>query len=71
MDKHLSSQTATWALFDSSGNLIDSFDDEGSAQEALSEIVRADPANAEHVALIGYDAAGDPISAPPRGAPAV
>jgi hypothetical protein len=62
MDNHLSATVATWALMDSSGNLIESFDDGDAARETLLEILRADPANADHVALIGFDAEGDPIS---------
>jgi hypothetical protein len=62
MDKHVSPSVATWALMDSSGNLIESFDDGESARDTLREILRADPANADHVALIGFDAEGTPIS---------
>jgi hypothetical protein len=53
-----------WMLMDSSGNLIDSYDDEASARAALRQIVEADGANAEHVALIGFDADGDPVAPP-------
>jgi hypothetical protein len=49
-------------LMDSSGNLIDSFEDEAAAREALREILEAERGNAEHVALIDFDAAGDPVA---------
>jgi hypothetical protein len=62
MDKHLPANVATWALMDSSGNLIESFDDADVARQSLREILQADPANTKHVALIGFDADGDPIS---------
>jgi hypothetical protein len=64
MQHHLSATAATWALMDSSGNLIDSFDDEGIARDALRQILEADRENAEHVALIGFDADGDPVAPP-------
>jgi hypothetical protein len=54
----------TSMLMASSGNLIDSFHDEGSAREALRKILEADRGNAEHVALIGFDANGDPVAPP-------
>jgi hypothetical protein len=62
MDKHLSPNVATWALMDSYGNLIGSFDDADTARQTLRAILQADAANAKHVALIGFDAEGDPIS---------
>jgi hypothetical protein len=71
IEKHLFAQAlvasrrddvATWVLMDATGNLVDSFDDATSAWSAYRRIRDADPANAEHVALIGYDADGEPIA---------
>jgi hypothetical protein len=59
-----SASVTTWMLMASSGNLIDSFEDEDAARDALHPILDADPENAEHVALIGFDANGDPIAPP-------
>jgi hypothetical protein len=54
-----------YAIFDSTGNLIESFEDEESAREALDRVVDAEPEAAEHVALFvrGQDGmpVGDPI----------
>jgi hypothetical protein len=56
-----------YAIFDSTGNLVESFEDEQSARKALDHIVDAEPEAAEHVALFvhGEDAmpVGDPIFA--------
>ncbi|MGA7704534.1 MAG: hypothetical protein WB998_06520 [Solirubrobacteraceae bacterium] len=56
-----------YAIFDSTGNLIESFEDEQSAREALDRIVAGEPEAAEHVALFvcGEDgmSVGDPIFA--------
>jgi hypothetical protein len=61
----LANEAATWALMDSTGNLIDSFADRNKALQAYTAILEADPENLDHVALIGYDEAGNPVSAPP------
>jgi hypothetical protein len=57
-----------YAIFDSTGNLIESFEDERSAREALDRIIDAEPEAAEHVALFvnGDDGmpVGDPVFAP-------
>lgn len=56
-----------YAIFDSTGNLVESFEGEDSAREALEHIVDAEPEAADHVALFicGDDGApvGDPIFA--------
>jgi hypothetical protein len=56
-----------YAIFDSTGDLIESFEDERSAHEALDRIVAGEPEAAEHVALFvcGEDGmpVGDPIFA--------
>ena len=57
-----------YAIFDSTGNLIESFEDERSAREALDRIIDAEPEAAEHVALFVYGddgmPVGDPVFAP-------
>lgn len=51
-----------FALFDSAGNLIDSFDSLDEAINAQEHIVAADPDNCEHVRLIAFDANGEPVT---------
>jgi hypothetical protein len=63
-DAGMCEAVATWSLMDSSGNLIDSFDDRYQANRALQAIVEADPENIRHVVLVGFNAEGDPISPP-------
>ncbi len=41
-----------YAIFDGTGNLVESFEDEKSARKALDHIVDAEPEAAEHVALL-------------------
>jgi hypothetical protein len=57
-----------YAIFDSTGNLVESFADERSAREALDRIVDGEPEAAEHVALFVYGddgmPVGDPVFAP-------
>jgi hypothetical protein len=57
-----------YAIFDSTGNLVESFEDEQAARKALDRIVDAEPEAAEHVALFVYGEdgmpVGDPIFAP-------
>jgi hypothetical protein len=48
-------QTMTYSIFDSSGNLVDAFDDRDAAVAALSEIVRAEPESADEVFLVAQD----------------
>jgi hypothetical protein len=47
-----------YAIFDSTGNLVESFEDEESARKALGQIVDAEPEAAEHVALFVYGRTG-------------
>jgi hypothetical protein len=49
-----------YSLLDSAGNLIDSFDDEHEAHEALTAILRADPDASGEVAIVTYDDHGEP-----------
>jgi hypothetical protein len=69
MKQDPSADIASWALMDSAGNLIDSFDHEKTAREALQQIIEADSGNAAHVALIGFDDKGEPVAStsPTRG----
>jgi hypothetical protein len=66
-------------IFDSTGNLVDSFDVEVDAREALERMARADSSAAEHLALITFDDEGiavgeavfahgdsEPLTAPAR-----
>jgi hypothetical protein len=53
-----------YAIFDSTGNLVKSFEDEESARKALDHIVDAEPEAAEHVALFVHGDDGMPIGAP-------
>jgi hypothetical protein len=52
---------ATWALMDATGNLIDSFTDGDQAWAALQRVRAAHASNAGHVALVGFDANGQPV----------
>jgi hypothetical protein len=53
-----------YAIFDSTGNLVESFEDERSARKALGHIVDAEPEAAEHVALFVYGEDGMPVGDP-------
>ena len=53
-----------YAIFDSTGNLVESFEDEQSARTALDRIVDAEPEAAEHVALFVHGDDGMPIGDP-------
>jgi hypothetical protein len=52
-----------YSLF-SSGNLIDSFDNEDDARAALQRIVESEPEAAENVALLISDDAGNVVADP-------
>lgn len=51
-------QTMTYSIFDSSGNLVDAFDDRDAAVAALTDIVRAEPESADDVFLVAQDDEG-------------
>ncbi len=53
-----------YAIFDSTGNLVESFEDESSAREALEHIVDSEPEAADHVALFICEDDGAPIGDP-------
>jgi hypothetical protein len=60
--------TKHYAIFDSTGNLIESLRTSGPAREALDRIIDAEPEAAGHVALFVYGddgmPVGDPVFAP-------
>lgn len=51
----------TWALMDSTGNLIDSYATAVEAANAFDAVIAADVENGRHVALIAYDKDGQPV----------
>ena len=51
----------TYAIFDSTGNLVDAFDDRDAAVAALLKIVHDEPEAADDVALLTFDADGQPV----------
>ena len=53
-----------YAIFDSTGNLVESFEDEESARKAFDHIVDAEPEAAEHVALFVHGEDGMPVGDP-------
>lgn len=53
-----------YAIFDSTGNLIESFEDEASARKALDRIVDTEPEAAKHVALFVHRQDGMPVGDP-------
>lgn len=50
-----------FVILDSTGNLVESFDDEREARSALERMVREEPDAAEHLALLTYDTSGNPV----------
>lgn len=51
----------TYSIFDSTGNLVDAFNDRDAAIAALTEIVRAEPDAADAVLLVAQDDEGNMI----------
>ena len=45
----------TYGIFDSTGNLVESFGDEAAAREALERFAREDPTAVENLALLMFD----------------
>jgi hypothetical protein len=52
---------ASYTIFDSVANLVDSFDDRQEAHAALSRIVEREPDAADEYALIECDDSGHPV----------
>jgi hypothetical protein len=48
----------TYSIFDSTGNLVDAFDDRDAAVAVLTDIVRAEPESADEVFLVAQDDEG-------------
>ena len=48
----------TYSIFDSTGNLVDAFDERAAAVAALAAIVQAEPESAGDVFLVAQDADG-------------
>lgn len=51
---------STYAIFDNTANLVDSYDDEAEARAALEEIARQDPDAADEYGLFECDDDGVP-----------
>jgi hypothetical protein len=52
---------AYFVILDSTGNLVESFDQEAEARDALVEIARQDPENADEYAILQYNSGGHPV----------
>ncbi|MDQ3768040.1 MAG: hypothetical protein M3370_00960 [Actinomycetota bacterium] len=50
-----------FVILDSTANLVESFRDEEDARDALADIVRQDPDEADEYAMISYDDHGHPF----------
>jgi hypothetical protein len=50
-----------WAILDSAGDLIESFDSEDEARRVLERIARDEPEAADEVVLMGFDESGMPV----------
>jgi hypothetical protein len=53
-----------YALLSSTGNMVDSYEEEGIARAALQRIVDAEPEAVEDVALMIYDEDGQLVGGP-------
>ena len=51
----------SFSIFDSTANLVDSFDDRDEARAALENIVRQDPDAADEYAMFEFDKSGQPV----------
>lgn len=60
----------TYSLFASTGNLIDSFDDEDEARAALQRIVALEPEAADQIAMFISDDEGTVVEGPIHAVPA-
>jgi hypothetical protein len=49
----------TYSIFDSTGNLVDSFSERGAALDCLAGIAQAEPDAADDIYLITQNAAGE------------
>jgi hypothetical protein len=51
----------TYSIFDSTGNLVDAFNDRAAALDCLAGIIQAEPECAGEVFLIAQDDAGNTV----------
>jgi hypothetical protein len=51
----------TYSIFDSTGNLVDAFEERDAAVAALKAIVRAEPGAADHVFMVAQDDEGNMV----------
>ena len=51
----------SFAIFDSTASLVDSFDDREEARAALVEIARQDPDGVDDYAVFEFDSSGQPV----------
>ena len=59
---------AYYVILDSTANLVESFDQESEARDALEAIVRQDPEAADAYAVLKYDDNGNPVGQALTGA---
>ena len=59
-----------YSLFASTGNMIDSFDDDAAARAALQRIVELEPESADEIALFISDDYGTVVEGPIHAVPA-
>jgi hypothetical protein len=59
-----------YSLFASTGNMIDSFDDDAEARAALQRIVELEPESADEIALFISDDDGTVVEGPIHAVPA-
>jgi hypothetical protein len=52
---------AYYVILDSTANLVESFDREAEARDALEAIVQRDPESADEYAILKYDDNGNPV----------
>jgi hypothetical protein len=53
----------TYSIFDSTGNLVDAFNDHAAALDCLAGIAQAEPLSASEVFLIAQDREGNAVGA--------
>lgn len=59
---------AYFVILDCTANLVESFDQESEARDALETIVQQDPDSAEEYAILKYDDNGNPVGQAVTGA---
>lgn len=53
-----------YGLINSSGNVLEWFEDEEDARSALAQVIRESPAAAAHLDMCAFDETGNPIGEP-------